>query len=65
MGRLAEDAACTFLREQGFVIIERNYRTRAAEIDIVAKEGDTMVFVEVKARSSFSRENPREAVGKA
>lgn len=63
MGGLAEDAACTFLQDQGFTIVERNYRTRAAEIDIVAKEGDTLVFIEVKARNVLSREGPREAVG--
>lgn len=65
LGRLAEDAAQAFLEDQGFAIVERNYRTRAAEIDIVAKEADTLVFVEVKARGAFSRGGPREAVSLA
>ena len=65
LGRLAEDAAQAFLEDQGFAIVERNYKTRAAEIDIVAKEADTLVFVEVKARGAFSRGGPREAVSPA
>ncbi|MCP4116781.1 MAG: YraN family protein [Desulfobacteraceae bacterium] len=63
LGQLAEDAACRFLEELGFTIIERNYRIRAAEIDIIAKDGDTLVFLEVKARSTLSKGGPREAVG--
>lgn len=62
MGRLAEDAAALFLENQGFTIVERNYTTKAAEIDIIAMEDDTLVFVEVKARKRFSRTGPREAV---
>ena len=65
LGRLAEDAACLFLEEQGFTIVQRNYRIRTAEIDIIAKDGDTLVFVEVKARSTLSKGGPREAVGTA
>ncbi len=65
LGRLAEDAAESFLKRQGYVIVQRNYRTRAAEVDIVAKEADTLVFVEVKARGGFSRGGPREAVSPA
>ncbi len=42
----------TFLAENGYVIMERNYRTRFGEIDIIAKDGITLVFVEVKARRS-------------
>lgn len=62
MGRLAEDAAAKFLENQGFTIVERNYTTKAAEIDIIAREDDTLVFIEVKARTKFSRTGPREAV---
>jgi putative endonuclease len=62
MGRLAEDAAARFLVDHGFAIVERNYTTKAAEIDIIAREADTLVFVEVKARTKFSRTGPREAV---
>ncbi len=53
-GNYGEDLACKFLKENGYTIIERNYRIRGGEIDIVAKEGDSLVFVEVKTR--FSRD---------
>jgi len=65
LGQIAEDAAANFLMAHGFTILEKNYRMRTAEIDIIAKDGDTLVFVEVKARSSFSRGGPRESVGLA
>lgn len=50
-GRAAEDAACAYLEEQGYRILERNVFTRAGEIDIVALEDETLCFIEVKARS--------------
>lgn len=62
VGRLGEDAAVTFLAAQQYVILDRNWRCRAGEIDIVAKEGDNLVFVEVKARSSLRFGHPFEAV---
>ena len=62
MGRLAEDAAACFLEKQGFTIVERNYTVKVAEIDIIAREADTLVFVEVKARRKSARSSPREAV---
>jgi len=51
-GRKAEAMAVRYLKKQGYKIIARNHRTRSGEIDIIAREGDTLVFVEVKARSS-------------
>ena len=51
-GRKAETMAARYLKKQGYKIIERNYRTRSGEIDIIAREGETLVFVEVKARAS-------------
>lgn len=51
-GKSGESLAAVFLRNQGYRIIERNYRTALGEIDIVARDGDTLVFVEVKARRS-------------
>lgn len=51
LGRAGEDAACAELRRRGYTIVARRYRTRAGEIDIVARDGRTLVFVEVKARS--------------
>lgn len=51
IGSEAESAACTWLQQQGLVIIERNFRCKLGEIDIVAKENQTLVFVEVRQRS--------------
>lgn len=53
-GNYGEDLAYKYLQKMGYKIIERNYRIRGGEIDIVAREGDTLVFVEVKTR--WSRE---------
>ena len=52
LGRLGEDLACRELRRHGYAILARRFRTRHGEIDIVARDGDVLVFVEVKARTS-------------
>jgi putative endonuclease len=49
-GKLGEDLAADALRNMGYAVLARRYRTRYGEIDIVAKDQDTLVFVEVKAR---------------
>lgn len=51
-GGEAEEQAARFLARQGLDIVARNYRTRFGEIDLVAREGATLVFVEVRMRSS-------------
>lgn len=51
-GQRAETMAVRYLKKCGYKILERNYRNRNGEIDIIAREGETLVFVEVKARSS-------------
>jgi putative endonuclease len=51
-GRRGEDAACEHLSGAGFRILQRNFRSCAGEIDVVARDGDTIVFVEVKMRST-------------
>jgi putative endonuclease len=51
LGKLGENLACTALKQRGYAIIARRYRTRSGEIDIVARDGDTTVFVEVKLRT--------------
>ena len=51
-----------FLEEHGYTIVARNFRIRSAEIDIVAKLGGTLAFVEVKARSNIRHGLPAEAV---
>ena len=62
VGRLGEDAAVSYLAAQQYVILDRNWRCRAGEIDVVAKHGDHLVFVEVKTRSSLRFGHPFEAV---
>ena len=54
--------AARFLRKQGYQIIEKNYRSRLGEIDIVAKEDESIVFVEVKTRCSTDFGLPEEAL---
>ncbi|MBI2019025.1 YraN family protein [Candidatus Daviesbacteria bacterium] len=61
-GDQGEDLACEYLQKQGYKILERNYRIRGGEIDIVARDGDTLVFVEVKARSSHEFGPPSESM---
>jgi len=62
LGRLAEEIAVTFLEENGFQILARNFRIRLGEVDIVAKEKDTFCFIEVKSKSSDRFGDPLEAV---
>lgn len=61
-GRLGEEAAADFLRSKGCEIVEKNYRCRFGEIDIIAKDGNYIVFAEVKTRPVNSMLLPREAV---
>ncbi len=51
-GRAGEDEAIKTLKRKGYKIVERNYRTRLGEIDVVAEEGGCLVFVEVKKRNT-------------
>lgn len=60
--REAEERACEHLRSLGYLIVARNWRWRGGEVDIIAKDGDTLVFVEVKARSGRGFGAPAEAV---
>lgn len=61
-GQKGEAAALKFLKKQKFKILEKNYRTRQGEIDIIAKDGDTLTFIEVKARTSDLFGTPKYAV---
>ena len=61
-GRWAEDIACRYLRAKGYLIVARNWRWRGGEVDIVAKDGETLVFVEVKGRRGKAFGTPEEAV---
>jgi putative endonuclease len=62
-GKRGEELAAAYLAEVGYRIIERNYRCLFGEIDIVAEEGETLVFVEVKSRRSDAYGEPQLAVG--
>jgi putative endonuclease len=62
LGRRGERAAEKYLRRTGYRIVARNFRAAGAEIDIVAMEGETLVFVEVKTRRSRDAGAPEEAV---
>lgn len=61
-GARYEETAVDFLRQMGYEILERNYRDRLGEIDIVAEEGGYLVFVEVKYRKDAGNGYPEEAV---
>lgn len=63
LGKQAEDIAARFIGHQGLVVIARNFKTKAAEIDIIARDRDVVCFIEVKARSSDRFGLPQEAVG--
>lgn len=64
LGKHGEDLATVFLKQKGFQIITRNYRQKTGEVDIIAKDGDTLIFIEVKTRSSLLFGQPFEAVTK-
>lgn len=51
LGKAAEDAAARFLEQAGLIIIERNFRCKGGELDIIAREGDILAFIEIRMRS--------------
>jgi putative endonuclease len=61
-GRKAEDAAAAYLERRGLTVVERNWRSKAGEVDIVSLDGECVVFVEVKARQRKRSGTPEEAV---
>jgi len=62
IGRLGEELALSYLLGKGFVLLEKNFRAERMEIDLVMKDGDVLVFVEVKTRSGSHYGRPCEAV---
>ena len=62
MGKSGEDLAVAELERRGYAVLERRYRTRHGEIDIIARDGETTVFVEVKARRTAEFGTAAEAV---
>jgi putative endonuclease len=64
-GRSGEDAACAHLRAAGYVIVERNFRCKLGELDVIARDGDVLCFVEVRTRTRADRGTAIETVGVA
>lgn len=62
LGAAGEEVACRWLEENGWKILDRNWRTREGELDIIARDGSTTVFVEVKTRRNKSFGEPEESV---
>ena len=62
LGGRGEDIACLFLERKGIKIVERNWKCQAGEADIIVKDGDDLVFVEVKARTTESTVLPEDAI---
>lgn len=64
IGKWGENLACEYLKENGYQILEKNFRCKQGEIDIVAQDNHKkeLVFFEVKTRSNFKYGNPAEAV---
>lgn len=62
LGRMGEDVAARHLESEGFVVLERNWRCSEGELDILARDGDTLVVCEVKTRSSTRYGSPFEAI---
>jgi len=52
-GKAGEEAAASYLKKNGMLILERNFRSRIGEVDIIAKDGETIVFAEVKSWSTY------------
>ncbi len=63
-GKQGEDIAAKYLEKNGFKILRRNFRFDRGEIDIIAKEETTLVFIEVKTRTNLEYGTPVEAVNK-
>jgi putative endonuclease len=62
LGNEGERSTAAYLADRGYHILERNFRCRGGEVDLIALDGATLVFIEVKARSSLARGAPIEAV---
>ncbi|RLB11545.1 MAG: YraN family protein [Deltaproteobacteria bacterium] len=60
-GRIGEEIACREIKRMGYRILERNYRSKLGEIDLIALDGDVLVFIEIKTRTS-SLEYAKEAI---
>ena len=64
IGKQGEDVAVDYLLQNGYEIVERNYQSQKAEIDIIARKEDWLIVVEVKTRTSIDFGNPEDFVDK-
>ena len=64
LGRIGEDLALDYLKSHSFSILEKNFRSKFGEIDIIAEKNHCLYFIEVKARSNLDHGYPYEAVNK-
>ena len=62
LGKKGEDMAQAYLQEKGYRLLERSYRCKFGEADLIMQQGNTVVFIEVKTRSSMRFGTPQEAV---
>ena len=62
LGRVGEKKAAEYLKKKGYKIIKTNYKTAIGEIDIIAEDGEYLVFIEVKTRSTADFGQPSQAV---
>lgn len=62
IGRRGEDIATEFLLQKGYIILEKNFRKRYGEIDIIAEKDNVLIFIEVKTRTSSQFGTPVESI---
>jgi putative endonuclease len=62
LGRIGEDVATVYLQDMGYEILDRNWRFKRVELDIVARKDSTLIFCEVKTRRSVSHGAPSDAI---
>jgi putative endonuclease len=64
LGRTGEDAVAAWYEANGYIVVERNWRRREGELDLIARKGRNYVFCEVKTRTTDAFGAPQEAVGR-
>ena len=65
VGKEGEDIAVDFLKKSGYRIVQRNYKNKLGEVDIIARDKETLSFIEVKTRTSLAFGYPQEAITQA